>query len=442
MKKQLLFAAMAVLFVACSSHDVYDPGVSEAEAKQNFEKNFVAKYGAISTNQSWDLTSGGKLVTRAGSGEVSFQPVAGLNYGNPRAVATGSGHNTGYTVQLDKNVALAQSIFKALPNGGMHNGKKIVLATPCSSFTIYPVCAQGTLRYDLFVKVGTNTPQKLFSKTWTDNKVPYYNAMKTLDNHTVSMPGLMVTAPLGTSIEFYLNVYDNKTTVGTGSGNALYVNVPDHAQPEGITIKKDAEIKYLGFEDMANGGDHDYNDLVLCIVGNPDVPAPEDLTTDTYTVETNTTKRYMIEDLGATDDFDFNDIVVDVTDNTVVTHTVTLEDSIITKDVITNTVSKQKAIIRHLGGTLPFQLTIGNKQFDEMEGQMEVNPNSEYDITGWVPDENNINVKVKHQSGAVYTVTFPKKGTAPMIIAVDPSQEWMKERQSIPSSWWTKVDEP
>ncbi|MBO5593134.1 MAG: hypothetical protein J5931_00855 [Prevotella sp.] len=33
-------------------------------------------------------------------------------------------------------------------------------------------------------------------------------------------------------------------------------------------------------------------------------------------------------------------------------------------------------------------------------------------------------------------IKFPKAGTAPMIIAVDPTQTWMSERQSVPESWF------
>jgi hypothetical protein len=42
----------------------------------------------------------------------------------------------------------------------------------------------------------------------------------------------------------------------------------------------------------------------------------------------------------------------------------------------------------------------------------------------------------------VKTITFPKKGTAPMMLAVDPDVKWMKERVSIPTSWFTVPAEP
>jgi hypothetical protein len=100
----------------------------------------------------------------------------------------------------------------------------------------------------------------------------------------------------------------------------------------------------------------------------------------------------------------------------------------------------QKAVIRHLGGTLPFLLTIGNKQLPELGGQstFQTSPNTEYDVTGWNINSHNISVQVqqKDNQGVYNNVVFPKAGEAPMIIAVDPSQGWMTERQSVPESWF------
>lgn len=153
-------------------------------------------------------------------------------------------------------------------------------------------------------------------------------------------------------------------------------------------------------------------------------------------------KRYMIEDLGATDDFDFNDIVVDVTENTTVTHHRTYkvdangEKTEMITDIITKTSKSQKATIRHLGGILPFTLKVGNTSFNRMEGQLDVDVNISKNISGWNPETNNVSIVVEEKDGAFYTIQFPKAGEAPMIIAVDPDQAWMAERQCVPSSWF------
>ena len=164
---------------------------------------------------------------------------------------------------------------------------------------------------------------------------------------------------------------------------------------------------------------------MLAIVGNPDVPKEIIIENKTYDVPTSLTKRYMIEDLGTTDDFDFNDVVVDVTRNTVAHHTVEIVDGVKTSDVVTSTDVTEKAVIKHLGGILPFVLKIGDKILPQLGGEdtFEKDVNLEYDITGWEPANNNISITVNNT-----TLSFPKAGAVPMIIACDDSEAWSAER--------------
>jgi hypothetical protein len=103
---------------------------------------------------------------------------------------------------------------------------------------------------------------------------------------------------------------------------------------------------------------------------------------------------------------------------------------------------RQEAVIRHLGGRLPFILTIGNKEF-AAGGQdtFQTSPDLKLDdVTGWtgLTGNHNISIQVqqKDNNGVYNNVKFPKAGEAPMIIAVDPSQGWMTERQSVPADWF------
>lgn len=163
-------------------------------------------------------------------------------------------------------------------------------------------------------------------------------------------------------------------------------------------------------------------------------------------------KRYLIEDLGALDDFDFNDIVVDVHE---------YWDQETEKRV-------QKAIVRAMGGTLDFDLTIGNTTWSKSGNNYDaaipynadagVNTYSatlcEFEVSGWDREQNNISVTVKKEdsndtSNGVFTITFPKAGEVPMIIAVDRTfyftdpddtstkYYWMPERVSIPTDYFT-----
>ena len=164
----------------------------------------------------------------------------------------------------------------------------------------------------------------------------------------------------------------------------------------------------------------------------------------------------MIEDLGALDDFDFNDIVVDV--------------------AYSSYTGQQNAFVRAMGGTLDFTLTIGNttwtksaNDFDpitvynadgEMEGGYEA-VLAQFEVDGWVPDQNNISITVKQKAGdmsgddveAFNTSShFPLVGSVPKIIASNPQQAfrspkdgtsivyWMPARFSFPSRFFYVED--
>ena len=186
------------------------------------------------------------------------------------------------------------------------------------------------------------------------------------------------------------------------------------------------------------GSDWDMNDVVFLVYGKS-VPKPVVIENGT-SFDVRTTVRYMVEDLGSTDDFDFNDIVIDVTDIDIVTPTFT--NGVLTSQQVTG--HRQEAIIRHLGGTLPFILKIGDTEY-AAGGQdtFRTSPNTVIPVTGYDMSTHNISVQVEQQgSTGVYNhVKFPKAGEAPMIIAVDKSQEWMSERQSVPESWFYTVPE-
>jgi hypothetical protein len=149
-------------------------------------------------------------------------------------------------------------------------------------------------------------------------------------------------------------------------------------------------------------------------------------------------KRYMVEEPGSTNDFDFNDIVFDVIQD---------EDG------------SQTAIIRAMGGTLDFTLTIGNTTWQKsvdgsalgyvtntMYNTTSPKWNSalaQFKVTGWNPNSNNISVTMvtKESKDAVMTIPFPKTGETPMIIAVKPFVDWQPERTPLPENWWATPED-
>ena len=142
-----------------------------------------------------------------------------------------------------------------------------------------------------------------------------------------------------------------------------------------------------------------------------------------------------------TNDFDFNDVVVDVIENIKIGRKITMENGVVVKDEETGTVAaSQRAIIRALGGTLDLTLKIGNtewKKSSKLEAAKMYNTEKsidydavldEFPVYGWSPTNNNVSIVVNQQNSTeVYNITFPKKGTAPMIIAVEPEVKWMNE---------------
>ena len=450
--------ALAVLSLAsCSKNDVFDAQQAAAneiaQKKSTFENNFVAKYGQVAPTQSWDFsTNQQRLGTRGEGDQIVTELVAGLEFGiDEEYVAYKSNgqfdSNTLTTRIFTKNTALYDVLNNDLKDKLEHKGEPAVLLAPSSDFTIYPLSNQGGWTHKLYVKVGNNDPVLVYDKTWTfygratvngdvvklrEEKGKYYAEQRAV------LQGIHIKAPIGTRVDVYIDEIAGVKgkTAGTTNGKALYLDCK--AKPEGIAwLKDDAVIKYIGIED--GGGDTDHNDVVLAVVGNPSVPEKIEFTNDTYDVPLSVTKRYMMEDLGSTDDFDFNDVVVDVTETTTTHHKVTLANGVVTKDEITGTDKTQKAVVRHLGGIYPFVLKVGNTTFDKMGGEdtFDKDVNIEKDVTGWDSALNNVSVTVevpdKTQGSKMYDAVneFPKVGEFPMMFTCDPEVKWAVEKQEF-----------
>ena len=482
MKNYLLPVALAfgtvLNFMSCSKE--MTTITYEDVQKQTYAANFVAKYGEIKSDQSWDFSTGDRMLATRGFTAIKTQVLdQGIDFGdvsNIQSVVKDSRwHHTEIQIpgNVEKNAQLLNAMVKALPEAKAKTGNPAVLVAPSNGFYIFPFFSGGCLTYDLMVKVGDEEPVKVFSKDWinfqTINGMPKDNVYA--DGGTVNMKGVYIEAPVGTRVEVYIdnifchtsaagNAYEKPfpSPAGTTNGRAIYVELDEDVMPEldGIELKENAVVKYIGIEDIAEGrpngmnSDSDFNDVVLAVVGNPDVPQEKVITQDRYEVKTCKTKRYMIEDLGATDDFDFNDVVVDVEDYTVEIHQVTRENGVIkTDEVIETTSAPSQAIIRAMGGTIDFELTIGETKWVKSENnfdvktmyntQGDVDYNKElavFEVKGYDYNANNVGIRVKGQDGLLFDIKFPKAGEAPMIIAVDPSQQWMKERVSVPSEWF------
>ena len=465
--KTMLIALVATSMVACSNNqDVFDGGAIEKTAKQSYAENFVKKYPNVDMNQNWDFSSKTPY--------FSFSNNNGNHAGTRGAVSYDFTEGAKQEVDLSTVEWMKDNLKEGKPNRSL--GKAFYMTVPSTEFTIQPIFqGEAGAVWNLHVVVN-GVDILLWTKSQdielqTEVKPEWHSVVdeqaadggweaqrNTLKATAVrSVPYTFKNLPVGADMYFYLDI----TTSGSGGWDWWdevkqeyhpyqwydMNNVGDHMTSvdqmmlalQGFekpsNVPAGYEYMLIGCED-ANLADSDWdmNDVVFLVYGQK-IPKPIEITEGT-TVYDSRTVRYMVEDLGSTDDFDFNDIVIDVTENKAKT-------PVYTNGVLTSWnegETTQKAVIRHLGGTLPFLLTIGNKQLPELGGQstFQTSPNTEYDVTGWNINSHNISVQVqqKDNQGVYNNVVFPKAGEAPMIIAVDPSQGWMTERQSVPESWF------
>lgn len=332
---------------------------------------------------------------------------------------------------------------------------------------------------------GTTHYDKCFFKYYSSNRVKVsvkYNATKWINlqtanngnpelsneaGHTVNReavqakPIVIDGSKISGDMYLYLKItredLDNGGESGYGklgacqrSDEYMMVALPC-TQPTNIGS---SQAMIIGCEDSNTAlSDWDVNDIVFLLVGQGELPDVQEVVA---------AKRYMIEDLGSTFDFDFNDIVVDVTQYRV-------------KDYLGNEKStKTVASLKHLCGTIPFQIKIGNtilggeyKKYpgcnaNSAQGGSGCDPTKcsehfeEYKsaidcfVEGWDPSANNITVTTWPKEAGwndagntdylgekgSQTFKFPDTGEFPYIIATDQTVSWTKEMMSVPSSWF------
>ena len=444
MKKISFFSTLSGIVVvfglsACGSNDVdYNPNYKNEVAAAQYKANFEAKYGKVSKEATWDfsarptLTDDVEVLTceqptfnRAATRGISSAAVIGaFDYGlepNQDIYITGLqpvntlnelAYIRTYAAGLEVKEWTEEQIF------GVHDmwvwyvhgfaGQETVLADQ-GGYAMYSlgihVMEAGTGSYNAGTEYFTSLPIAGSAATsgW------YYGYG---NGNLASAVGQRIDASRLKDNDAYSDIYWF-AMVDDGSGTTT-VNGDDEFRPkwELKTYKEYVTPMGAVYWLFDCNHDGDYTDLV-CLV---------------EPVEAS--KRYMVEDLGTTDDFDFNDLVIDVRAYG----------------------DRQWAVVRAMGGTLDFAVTIGNTSWSKSEGGFNVSTmyntsgNIDYsaelavfDVTGWNPLTNNISVTVKGkgESAAPQVIPFPKKGEVPMIIAEHPARKWMNERVSIPEDWFT-----
>ena len=446
------FAVIGVALMSCSKSDLYDSNAANQQKNEqqvkDYTSNFVEKYGSVE-GKSWDLAtlatsytleSSNRALTR--DGEYNADAVEGEMLVNKATIDW-----------MSTNMkAGANNVAK---------GKPFYLQVPNNSFTIVPIF-QGTASYywQLWMYVD-GVGDKLI---WSKGNIKYITSDGSTDWKSPGTGGTGMNSafqikaptyefknlPKNANMYFYLKVWNSYADYKNQSINPRKLTSLNQMMLALINCQVPSnvpagnEVSIIGCEDNVNG-DFDYEDLVFMMYGNP---APPIKHVDEVIV--GTPKRYMMEDLGEEKpDFDFNDVVVDVISGRakVKREYEILENGgwkLIKETTIENL--PDIAVVRAAGGILDFTLKIGNTtwtksaKFPNYQQMLNTGRDGEIDydkeldtfkVEGWNPDNNNISVTVEGKA-----ITFPETGKAPMVVAVDPTTNWMFERTPAPESWF------
>ena len=417
--------------VSCSKNDAtYNPNYEKEVAASQYKTNFEAKYGTVSADATWDFSNiptieddievltcdqpTFKASTRSISSAAVIDNV--WDFTNPEDLYIANlqpvnsldelSYIRAYAADLEVKEWTEEQIYGINDMWVWYvHGYEGLEGYVTYSLGIHAI-EIGTGSYNAGTEYFTSLPMGGVAKNaW------YYGSGNTAA-YGASALGKRIDASALKDHEKFTDVYwyamvDDGSATTTANGD-------DEFRPKWELKTYKEYITPMGAVYWLFDCNHDgdYTDLV-CLV---------------EPVEAS--KRYMVEDLGTTDDFDFNDLVIDVRAYG----------------------DKQWAIVRAMGGTLDFTVTIGNTSWSKSgsgnnaatmyntSGNIDYNAELAViiDVTGWDPQTNNISVTVKDkESGLPQVIPFPKKGEVPMIIAEHPARKWMNERVSIPKDWFT-----
>lgn len=405
--------AGTVVLSSCSSKGEeysYSPEKAHEFIEKDYKSAFIQKYGEISPFETWDLSQRGSTLagfagTRGNKGQSSnlVQDMAStesygyyLNYSNNESkIAKLFNNNWGDIVA---------EFGKVQPTAWAPSGKII--------FSVVGVSRDDASSAKYFTWGVANTPEgDLYLRQSSPANGKNAKIGNSAEKHTSSLDFSQI--PDGAR---WFTASSDKKKVDLSS--AYNQTITDFKI---VTMTIDG-VSYTFWGFKCDKTNPDYTNLVLWVKEIPTVPVPV------------ISKRYMVEDLGGSYDFDFNDVVF---------------------DVIKYSDGSQKCYVRALGGTLDVTINVANNSWTkrqdytitEMLNTNPIDPNlclKEFDATGWDGDNSKVSVIVEGNDKAAggettyyWAVPFPAQGEAPLIVAtMYGSKTWMRERQSVPNVQW------
>ena len=399
--KSISLAALyvaGVMFVSSCGKDMYDSTAVQQNKQAQYDQIFVEKYGKVDPNQSWDFS--GVSTTKAATRTVSANDVCSKSQYNTELAAK--------TSEISAIIAKLKKDMNAVSGEVSTTGKIDFAPYKYSSVILLP----------MFMMQEEPTSAIYFTMDicWGDNSVNVYDSKLQNGGYWSNAVLEQKCRNINTKLlvkeqDVYWRAYpvyggntpndDDKTKNADISGNLKNFEIKQ------FRIINIEDRSYWCF-DVKYGG---YTSYMVFYAKDLSVYEP-----------TIVSKRYMVEDLGAVGDYDFNDIVFDVID----------------------TDGNQECIVRALGGTLDISIKVGNSSWSKaptynakqmINTKDPIDYNAEYakfDVTGWDKDANNVSVTVNNGEEVPYTITFPKVGTIPRMVAVKTTKHWMKEQVSVP----------
>lgn len=474
-----------VLLVGCQEDNL---GVKQQEVFTTaYDRNFTNTFGEVNPGQSWDFTRGTTdefesiaTVTDANyPGETFFQVPNALTAWMQANLVDGTDNS--FMTQPFAMVAQPDQIFEIVPIYlGNHNND----AWKLHMVVVNP---DGSVKEDitLWDKAHSNGNRRAPHGIQTYNGGSgwgwFNNNGSTMSSNTTAVravPVLVDCAACGvteenTSIYFYMQ-YNNQKRTSISNPPALAAIDFDLAANAGID-RPDYESMLIGFDATGN---YEYNDVVWLITGWIPQVAHDEFE-ETVTVA----KRYMCEDMTNTGDYDFNDIVVDMTQVSLYKYDVDPTTGVATLMDGYPYVS-QHAELTYLCGVIPSQVLIGGEPLfnkvtnptDERQTLAELQsgtvagaktwwenpsdmrgissaiskgsktPTDEADL-GWDPETNNISIAVWTSKEAAasaspseaWVATFPESGEVPFIIATRQNVSWLGEGATATAEWFNSL---
>lgn len=425
------FVAMAgaAIMSSCSSNGgeySYSPEKSHNNVLEQYQANFVKYYGQVNPNETWDFSERGSQLagfagTRANNGKFKkSENVQDMK--DNQSYGYNWNHSNDHSSEINElcrvywDNTIAPAIDAASESDWNPSGKIIfdVLITTQdqnSSAKYFTWGIAGTEQGDLFMRQASPSNGRNFKKGNTGQQ------------HTSSLDFSLI--PSGA--KWFTSHTDKKGYVISYNSNSneikkfkeVTVTIPETGKTYTFWCFKCDESRYA-----------DYKDLVLWV-------------SDFETTRTPVaSKRYMVEDLGGADDFDFNDVVFDVVrydDNTTWCY------------------------VRALGGTLDVTIDVAGSTwiksqhydpYTQMLNTSNIDKDAclgEFQVTGTWDDEDNSNVKIivkaeeevtdGGKSEFYYTEPFPAVGSVPLIIATPISKTWRRERDRVTDIGWFTISD-